>query len=272
MAAIWRNVDRIGIGLVALIGISVATSSALADDGTNGLPTFGMTWDATNDPFDSNHYDPSDHATQETAFGTWQVEGVSYTGWRYVGQLISSDWTLTWDCIVNEDPFIVANIQVSNNTASTQTYSNYMNLSILPVLPGSIMSGSVSAALNNTNTPFSPDATLASAGAGLSIYQAFIDPSLPPPGGPPASEAVATLWNHPTSFTTPSATNQNASFAPVFGPAVLSELGLRLQFTLSAFDTASVTGIFQVEAIPGPAGLSAFAIFGLLSAGRRRRR
>lgn len=269
MAAIWRSVERFRVaGLVALTAVGLATAPALADDGSNGMPEFGMTWDATGDQIDADHYDPNDHATQTTAFGTWEVNGVSYTGWRYIGQITNAAWTLNWDCIVNEDPFIVANITVANNTASTQSYTNYMNLPVLPVLPGSIMNGSVSASLSNTVTPFSPNATLAS--DGVPIYQAFIDPAVGPPG-PPAGSAIATLWNHSTSFTTPTATNQNAAFGPTFGPAVLSELGLRLRFTLSAFDTASVTGIFNVEPVPGPAALSAFAIFGIFSASRRRR-
>jgi hypothetical protein len=271
MAAIWRSVDNLrSAGLAAVIAFGLASSGAMADDGSSGMPNFGMTWDADGDQLSADHYDPNIHATQDTVFGTFEVDGVSYTGWRYVGQIVNSAWTLTWDCIVNEDPFVVANITVANNLTVNQSFSNYMNLGVVPINPGSFMNGSVSAALSNTVTPFSPDATLSS--NGNAIYQAFIDPSLPPPGGPPAGEAVATLWGHPTSFTTPTATNQNTGFAPTLGPSVLAEIGLRLQFTLSALDSVSVTGIFEVQPVPGPTGLAAFTLFGVLTAGRRRRR
>src|SRR5687767_3751260 len=122
MVAIWRNVDNFRTaGLAALTALGLAATSALADDGSGGMPAFMLTWDADGDSIAADHYDPNDHATLETSFGTFIVDGVSYTGWRYVGEIVNAAWTLEWDCIVNEDPFVVANIQVTNNLTVNQS-------------------------------------------------------------------------------------------------------------------------------------------------------
>jgi MYXO-CTERM domain-containing protein len=266
MPAIWRSVDRIHIaGLVALTAFGLASTSSFADTEPGSMPDFLMTWDASLDTLDPDTYNPDEFQTQQTAWGTWQVGGQDYTGWRYVGGLTNEFWTLTWDCIVNEDPFVVATINVTNNAASTQNFSNYMSLPISGPINPTLMNGSVSAGLVN-NSPFATSATLAS---GVDpIYQAFIDPS----ANPPASSASRTMWNG-FSLTAPQfvgAANANDAFAGEIGPGAFSSIALKLQFDLSAGDTASVTGIFEITEVPGPAGLAVFALFGLVGTRRRR--
>jgi hypothetical protein len=266
MPAIWRNVNRIHTaGFIALTAFGLATTSSFADTVPGSMPDFLMTWDASLDPTDPQTYNPDDFRTQETTWGTWQVGGQDWTGWRYVGGLTSEFWTLTWDCIVNEDPFVVATINVTNTASTTQNFSNYMALPIAGPINPTLMNGSVSAGLVN-NSPFSTGASLSS---GVDpIYQAFIDPGV----NPPAASASRTMWNGFALSTPQFVPNANAndSFAGEIGPAAFSSIALKLQFDLSAGDTASVTGIFQIAEVPGPAGLAVFALFGMVGTRRRR--
>jgi len=55
------------------------------------------------------------------------------------------------------------------------------------------------------------------------------------------------------------------------GPAVVTSIGIQLQFTLSAFDSISLTSFYQVEPVPAPAGLAVLGLAGLVGFGRRRR-
>jgi len=265
MPAIWRSVDRTrAAGLIAVAAFGLVAAPSFAEDTPGSMPGFLMTWDASADTTDPQTYNPDDFQTQQTSWGTWQVDGQQWTGWRYVGGLSNEFWTLTWDCIVNDDPFVVATINVTNNAASTQSFSNYMSLPIGVQVNPAVMNGSVSANLIN-NSPFSSGASLAS-GADP-IYQAFLDPG----ANPPAASAARTMWNG-FSLTTPQFVpngTANDAFAGEIGPPALSSIALRLAFDLSAGDTASVTGVFEVL-VPGPAGFAAFAVFGMI--GRRRRR
>jgi hypothetical protein len=255
------------IGTLAVLGLS-----GLAFGDTNGqgpAPAINMTWDATGDSVGPTQYNPNDFATSPTMFGTWNLGGTAdnpgpprtQTGWRYRGGTngVDNAWSLTWDCVVNPDPFVDATINVTNNSASTQTFFIYMPLGIVPTGPATTMDGSVSAALSSQSF-FNP-ATLA-ATATEPVYQAYIDGGL-----------VKTLWNPGYSLVAAplASAGDTTNFAGNPGPAAAAQIAILLKFTLSAGDSASVTGIFQINPVPGPAGLAAFAMFGVLAGGRRRR-
>jgi hypothetical protein len=263
-----RIVDRFqATSFVAMAAIGLIAPLASADQGPGELPNFLMTWDASGDPVGPDTYNPNDHQSSPATWGTWQVEGQSWTGWRYVGGIQSEHWILTWDCIVNDDPFVVASINVQNISGATQNYSNFMSLGIAGTYDPTLMSGSVSAGLTNGN-PLGSGATL-SAGADP-IYQAFVDPG----ANPPASSAARTIWDSGYTLSAAQGTgsnSDNASFANEIGPGAFTSIGLKLQFNLTPGDSASVTGIFNIEQVPGPAGLALFAVVGAIS-GRRRRR
>ena len=268
MPAMRRIIDRFqATSVVALAAVGLIAPLASADDTPGELPSFLMTWDASGDPQGPDTYDPNIHQSQQTSWGTWQVAGESWTGWRYVGGISNEHWTLTWDCIVNDDPFVVATINVQNTSGATQNYSNFMNLGIAGTYNPTLMSGSVSAGLTN-GSPLTTGATL-SAGADP-VYQAFVDPG----ANPPAASAARTIWDGGYTLSASQlqgSASDNAAFANEIGPGAFTSIGLKLQFNLTPGDSASVTGIFQIEQVPGPASLAVFAIFGAISGGRRRR-
>lgn len=270
MPAMLKTRFQTGRLLVVSVAALGLCGYAFGDIGGEGpAPVVNMHWDATGDAAGPVPYNPNDFATTPTMFGTWNLGGTqsnpgpvrTQTGWRYRGGTAGIDnaWTLAWDCVVNPDPFVDLTINVTNNTAFTQTYDMLMPLGIVPTGPLTIMDGSVSAGLSS-NSFFAP--AMLAATATDPVYQAYIDGGL-----------VKTLWN--PGYTLNAAPLASAGdtnlFGPQGGPNALLTIGIRLKFTLSAGDSASVTGIFNIIPIPGPAGLSVFAIFGLMAGGRRRR-
>lgn len=266
MPANWRSVNRfIATGAIALTAFGVLVPAAMADNSGGNPPTFIMQWDASNDSLSPNTYNPALFGTLD--FGTWvlgsndpsQPGGYlrERTGWRYQGGLENSAWNMSWDCVVNEDPFVDATINVTNTSAVVQTFWVYMPLAINPAIPGATnMSGSVSAVLSSNTFG---GATLANNGV-IPIYQGYID-----------GNVVATMWNN-YSLNAPAfgSANDNSQFGVVAGPGANNEIALRLQFTLSPGDSASVTGIFEIQAIPAPAGLAVLTLAGLFGTRRRR--
>lgn len=290
MPATWRSVDvfrTAGAMFVAAFGLT--TSAVLADiDGPTGPPpTITMMWDTDADAVGAQSYDPdafSDYqlngtshpfhnAGAATDWGQWTLGGPAgdrvRTGWRYRGGFMgmNDSYELTWDCVVNEDPFVDATINVTNNSLSAQTFWIYMPLGIVPTGPLATMNGSVSAALSSQS--FFTPATLDTSGTDP-VYQSYINPAVPQDPG----AVVRTLWN--PGYTLNAAPLASASDSDNFTNentpvAVITDIAILLRFRLSAGDSASVTGIFEVQNVPGPAGLAAFAVFGAMCGSRRRR-
>lgn len=247
MPAVGRNVGRLSAIVAGFTAFAVPGTVFAGDI---PLPGFMMTWDASGDTLPSNTYDPAE-------FGS--ASGNGDGSFTYLGELVNTGWSLSWDCTVDPDPFVTANIVVTNNMAVTQTFSLLMVLPIAPAItPATLMDGSIIGTVTDNN---GNDATVAAVSGG-SIYTAFID------GG-----AVQTLMDDPFSASAGGPfLSDNAgpeSFADLAGPAANATIAIELEFTLSAGDSASFTSIFEVV-IPGPAGV---ALFGLAGAfGRRRRR
>lgn len=267
MPAIWRN--RIRTASSAALAMSIC-GFAMADNGQGPAPVISMMWDASGDAASPFSYNPEQFANpgQAASFDTWHLGGTpqnpgpvrDQTGWRYRGGFSSlNSWSLTWDCVVNPDPFVDATINVTNNSNATQTFVLFMPLNIIPVGPGSVMDGSVSASLSSQS--FINPAMLAAPG-GESVYQAYIDGGL-----------VKTLWDPGYSLVAAplASAGDTTNFNNQIGPAANLQLALQLKFTLSAGDSASVTGIFNIVPVPGPASLALFGLFGTIVGGRRRR-
>jgi hypothetical protein len=262
MPAHWRSIGIRACFVVAFSAVGVVGSAAMAQSGGTP-PNFVMTWNASGDNLPPNSYDPAIYGT--VAWGTWELGSPNghngpprvRTGWRYEGGLEHETWTLSWDCVVNENPFVDATINVTNNSSSAQSFWIFMPLPIAPALPaGTFMSGWVSAVVSDNNF----NGATFSAGT-TPVYEAFIDGS-----------NVANMWGPGFSLAAGPFGSNNAdqSFSNVIGPAAMSQIALGLRFDLSPGDSASVTGIFQVVEIPGPAGLGLLAMAGLFGSRRRR--
>jgi len=272
---------------MAVASVGILTTSSRADlnpppPGTPA-PAFMMIWDHdSNSSTSPDEYNANNFATTPTEWGTWNLGGTAgpggqgyvdgaprtRTGWRYRGDHSNTMWSFSWDCTINEDPFVDATINVQNNSTVTQTFWVYMPLNIAPpIIPNTLMSGSVSAVVSDGNPFDGPGASLASNGVD-SVYTAFIDPAF---SGDPAAIA-RTQWNPGFSLNAPQfgANNANANYANELGPGATTSIALRLRFTLSPGDSASVTGLFDIQPVPGPTGLPLLALFGL-AIGRRRR-
>jgi hypothetical protein len=137
------------------------------------------------------------------------------------------------------DPFVFVSQLVYNNTASPQTYVLQIDQPAYLATPSSQVYGSVvvslldeandGASLTDNNTP---------------IYKAFID-----------GIEVDTLLDDPYTLTAPTTVNsglQQFGFDP-YGAGVASNIAIQIEFTLSAGDSATVQGSFEV--IPEPASM-----------------
>ena len=167
----------------------------------------------------------------------------------------------SWSSQVDVDPFVTNNLNVTNISAFTQTFDVTVTLPIAPQTPATQMQGSVGITLTNTT------GTASLTDAGTAIYTALID------GSP-----VQTLRNpaYTLSCTPPFCSiSDNTDFGiptPIAGPAALSTIAIRLHFTLSPGDSAGLTSVFNITAVPEPMTvlMVGLGLLGLGVAGRSR--
>jgi len=246
--------NAIGLALAGAVALTLSTS-AWAD--TTTIPN--MTIEVGTASGGNSLFNPSDLGSSwGNPNGTFGFTGSTSNPGTGAG-----GWGLGWNLLVNPDPFIIANLVVTNNSLMTETFELTVTMPIGMAFPfGTLIGGSVTGSLTDLN---GNGATLGSV-AGDSLYTALLD-----------GVAVATLLDGPFSVSAGNFESQivgPASFGePIpseIGPAVMNTMAIRLRFTLSAGDAASFTSIFVVEDIPAPGVLALFVLAG--AAGRRRRR
>ena len=237
----------IAFAAVALLG----TSAATADTTETPNVTFSVAAGANDAGLSFNAGDYG--SSWSNPNGTFGFNGANSGG----------NWDMGWSLIVNPDPFVIANLVVTNNSDVAEMFTITVNMPINAIMPSSLIGGSIT----GTVTDLNGDGAMLSSVGGTSIYQGLID------GG-----TVATLLDDPFSVSVNDAFGSEvvgpASFGDPIpsmpGPGVTDSIGITLTFMLSAGDSASFTSIFVAE-VPGPAGLALFGVAGFVTRRGRRR-
>lgn len=162
--------------------------------------------------------------------------------WKFKGDMATTNelgiFTLE-ELEFDPDPTVFLSQLVENNTASAQTYVLYIDQPAYLASSSSTTYGSVTLSLLD----------IAGDGAsltdnGTSIYKAFID-----------GNQAGTLMDPTYSLGTPPGTVDSGSeyFLGSYPAGVVSDIGIQIEFTLSAGDRATVQSRFDV--IPEPASM-----------------
>ncbi len=155
------------------------------------------------------------------------------------------------------DPSVFNNYILTNTTSSTQTYSIPIVVSTTFPAPN-LISGSITTQVIDGGTD---GATVAAPTSG-SIYNAMIDGTV-----------IHTLQDDPFSlYASGGVNNALAAFGPITSTVpVNSSIGVQLDFTLTAGDSAAFLSRFDVV-IPEPSTvlLAVFGLVGILLLARRR--
>ncbi len=247
-------------GLAAGIGLTQSTHASVA------IPFVSLDWSASGTDHQNTYLMHQDSDTH------WYDN--SSNAWVFEGGDTSSAWGLSWNMTAGDvlgtttgdagiSQFINANLAVTNNSDSFQTFSGLVTF-LLPkeFVGGTLMNGSVSASVQDV---FGDGAEIRSVD-NLPIYQSYID------GNP-----IQALFESDFSLT---ATNgetvsESATFgisSPMVGPDALVSISLMLNFELSPYDTANVVGTYEIASmIPAPGALPLLAAMALGFTSRRRR-
>jgi MYXO-CTERM domain-containing protein len=205
--------------------------------------------------------------------GSWELPGIenpdgtySYSGyyWDTEGE---QEWSFSSEVTADDEPFINWGLGFTNSSVVTNTYTLTVTMPSMPIPGASLMGGSFSGSVTDANNDGS--ATVAAV-AGSQFYTGLID-GAPPPG--------AQLYPFPASFSAPfaggSANIPAASFGlpgPFFpGPPVATNIGIRVEFSLTPGDQVAFTSFFDVEPVPGPGALALLGFAALAARSRRRR-
>lgn len=221
--------------------------------------TFDATWMINTDLMMANGMTPFTDSGISEANG----DG-TFTDVNVVGSMSGSLWDATWDWTGNADPFVTNNFTVTNTTSTTQTFIITSTIGVVPIGPASLTSGSFGGSITDNNDDTATISTTSNA-----IYTALID-----------GASYQTLHNSPFSTTTSVGGTSPFGFVDFGlppnsqpGPAINSSIGIRMEFTLTPGDSASVTSRFEVEAVPVPAAVWLFGsgLLGLIGVARRKK-
>jgi hypothetical protein len=237
--------------LLCSLGVLLAAAAAGA------APVSPVEMEVAIDGYYSGSYDETQLGCAPGAGDTFVCQGSNFT----VGNLRLDSWNMSFDV----DPIVSGITSVTNVGVTTQQFTLTFTLPVVPVLPSSLMGGSIQGGVTDNTLNFT-NAVLSTA-VGSSFYTALID-----------GVSVQTLYNHLTTVTAPfdggSANLAAASFGlPGItqpGPAANVSIAIRLDFTLTPGDSASFTSNFLVIPVPEP-GTALLLAFGLGALALRRR-
>ena len=239
---------KIGSVVARHLALLVLLSGVFAASQSRAVPAFTVDINAGGSPLSLTQADFSC-----TTSGT--LSACSATGFSAGGMNFNIGLN------VDTDPKIFATVDVLNTAVATQQFTATFTLLGVGTSgsPTTALGGIAGGATDNDGNT----ATIAAV-SGSAIISHLIDNAVFIQGG---------LF--PFSFTEPnpfeSANFPDANFGPLAAPAIVNSIGLKLDFTLTGQDSASMSGTWELKPIPEP-GTALLLGLGLVLIARRERR
>ena len=256
MSLLWGTGKRLCCCVVAAIACS-GTNTTLAEDSPGAVSLqFG-------------------DATYNWLVGEDGTTNYHDTGYEFTGSDFNSGWAMSWNMMASGSALaesLVTNFVVTNTSSTTQTFTLYQSMAVSSPLSTSLIGGSVSGAVSDFN---GNGATVGAVSPSDSIYFAFVDATdVDPFDGTVVGNLLTGASATSGSFLTGTFDSEAFGDFPTLpsdpGPAINTNMGIGLEFTLSAGDSAAFTASF-VASIPGPGPMALAGVAGFLHRGRRRR-
>jgi hypothetical protein len=239
---------RLGVAAAVLIGAAQAMAApAITVDISSpgaGYASYNTTQDGVANPD-----------------GTFSLAGV------VDGATYGTNFNCDWSIVVNPDPQITSTFTLTNLSAVTQTFIMNVTLPIALISPTTVQGGyfgDASTGTTYTDTNGSGNVTLATVGANK-FYTALVNGI--------ASQGLGTFTvSAPVSGSVPQQLWGTPIPSAPFGPAS-TNIRISWQFSLTAGDSVSTKGFFQVEPTPAPEPAAAVLMgLGLAAVAVARRR
>lgn len=205
--------------------------------------------------------------------GSWQnvtyestETALSGSAVQLTGTAGNSMWDYGWDLTVDPDPVISGSLTFTNTTAMTQSYSVLLTLSTPSSSLGHTMTGTVFAGTGVSDSTTDGDSSaqlsniaitgLIDGSNAMNIFAGGLSCGIPIGSSGCSASLGADSINGPALWTA----------------GITGSIGIRLNFDLSAGDTATLITAFDVQPVPLPAALWLFGsgLLGLAGLARRR--